>query len=237
MLIFLIRLGFWQLDRAQEKLSLLNSIEIQQSMPAVQLDKISHSDKLSIYQNVTVTGNFLPERYWLLDNKVFNGKVGYEVIVPFRFKNDKTILVDRGWVAAPPHRNQLPSIVMVSGLVTLQGRLIRPSINRMTRELEVTNTWPKRVQKLELTSLQSKLDYSILPWILQLHMDSPEALAMEWRKANITPNKHIAYAVQWFAMSAVLLLALVIANTNIIEVFFKNKKVSEEKQDDDRSEP
>lgn len=229
MLTLLVRLGFWQLDRAQEKRSLLNNIEKQQSMSAIPLGSIPQAENLRAYQNVTVTGNFMPEKYWLLDNQVLHGKVGYGVIVPFRFNNDQIILIDRGWIAAPLLREQLPAIDMPSGLVVLQGRLIKPSDNRMTRELEINNRWPKRVQKLELASLQEEIGYPILPWLLQLHMDSPEALAVEWRKANITPSKHKAYAVQWFSMAVVLVIALVIANTNILDVYLQDKNSTEEK--------
>ena len=36
--------------------------------------------------------------------------------------------------------------------------------------------------------------------------ESPLALVAEWTVVNQSPSKHIGYAVQWFAMAAVLLL-------------------------------
>jgi surfeit locus 1 family protein len=46
----------------------------------------------------------------------------------------------------------------------------------------------------------------VLPVILRLREGSPSALVTQWPVVNIAPEKNIAYAIQWFAMSVALVL-------------------------------
>ena len=84
LLPLLLRLGFWQLDRAEQKLQLQAEINKQKNLP--QLMDVSSSLKPEKIKNrdVVLTGEFEQQRYWLLDNRVWQGKVGYEVIVPYK---------------------------------------------------------------------------------------------------------------------------------------------------------
>lgn len=211
----LLRLGFWQLDRAEQKQVLVESINQLQAMPIVSLENLLQGDMNLQYRQVSVQGEFMPERYWLVDNRVHLGKVGYEVIAPFVLTDHKIILINRGWIAAPARRSELPSVAMPAGAVELRGRLTRPSDNRMVRTLEVNQQWPKRIQQLLLPQAEDELKAELLPWVLQLSAESPYALVMKWRDVNVSPAKHQGYAVQWFSMSLALFIALIVVNINV----------------------
>ena len=43
----------------------------------------------------------------------------------------------------------------------------------------------------------------------------PGALAVDWQVVNVSPEKHGAYAVQWFTMAAVLLMFYVLRSSNM----------------------
>ena len=233
LLAILLRLGFWQLERAEEKRQLHHHIEHQQSLPpivlsnpqpastkAASLGQQSLSDTLE-YRQVTLTGQFDAERYWLLDNQVHNGKVGYHVIGLFITAQGWSILVNRGWVQAPTHRELLPAVSFPSEPLTLTGRLVVPSVNPLTAQESrpaSSNTpirWPSRIQSLSISDVEQALAQPLYPALLQLTTDDGAALVMEWRDINVSAAKHQGYAVQWFTMAAALVIALIFANTNL----------------------
>ncbi len=68
----------------------------------------------------------MPVHTIYLDNKIFQGMAGYQVITPLRIgKSSMHVLVNRGWAPANRDRNKLPEVpapngeVVVSGLATI----------------------------------------------------------------------------------------------------------------------
>ena len=55
----------------------------------------------------------------------------------------------------------------------------------------------------------------LFPYSVRIKAGEPGALAVDWKVVNSGPAKHIGYAVQWFAMSAVLALLGVLRSTNL----------------------
>ena len=96
-----IALGNWQARRADEKRALAAHV-----------------------QRIAVVGEFLPERTVLLDNKVRNHRAGYEVVAPLRLADGIHVLVNRGWIEAPPRRDQLPEVLTPPGRVRVEGVLL-----------------------------------------------------------------------------------------------------------------
>ena len=50
---------------------------------------------------------------------------------------------------------------------------------------------------------------------LRLDRDSPGALQTGWPTVAVQPEKHTAYAVQWFTMAAVLVIMAISAMSNL----------------------
>lgn len=215
----LIYLGFWQLQRADEKRVLQADIEQQRSIPALPLSVLLQETPTPRFRQVTLQGRFDVERYWLLDNKVHQGKVGYQVIAAFLTDQGDTVLVNRGWVQAPVLRSQLPRVDFNSAPMALMGRLNQVSKNAMIEESkeapESIDRWPKRIQQLDLDRSSDQLKLELVDWVVELAPDDPSALNVLWSDVNVSPDKHHGYAVQWFAMSFALVVALVFANTNL----------------------
>ncbi|MEC8428336.1 MAG: SURF1 family protein, partial [Pseudomonadota bacterium] len=157
MLPLLLRLGFWQLERAEEKQQLNSVIAQQHQLPPV--TKINqHLGADLQYRKIQLQGYFDQQRYWLLDNKTRQGRVGYEVIVPFVDSSGATILINRGWLAAPPLRSEIPIVDLAKGMRRIEGYAYQPSNNVMTgnalAESVVRDTeWPRRIQKVDIVDL------------------------------------------------------------------------------------
>lgn len=216
----LCRLGFWQLDRAEQKQASL--LQQQQAMqaPAVSLNQIPSQD-LSRYQQVEVSGHFDGEHSYLLDNQILDGKAGYFVFSPFIYDAKRpAILVNRGWIALNQDRNQLPDIKTPTSGVSLKGRINqfpKPGLELANAEIP-TAGWPAVVQVIKASVLASGLGYEVEDYQLELAPEQPDGYKRQWQLAvAIPPEKHRAYAVQWFGLAVTLTVLC-------IWLVFRNKR-------------
>src|SRR3990167_6231544 len=96
-----IALGNWQASRAEEK----RAAAVQE-------------------QRLELQGEFVERYTVLVDNKVNRGRPGYHVVQPLRLGDGRHVLVNRGWVAAPAHREQLPQLRTPPGVHEVAGRVL-----------------------------------------------------------------------------------------------------------------
>lgn len=208
----LVALGFWQLSRADEKQALLEASEARRGQPAVDLATLAEFPN---YQPVYALGQFDPHRYWLLDNRIRQGVFGYEIIGLFTLSDGRTLLVERGWIAADPSRQRLPKLDWPEGIVRVEGELYRSAEQPFTLGEETPTAWPRRQQWLLEEPLHDEFE-NLLPTTLMLSERSPGALRTNRILINVSPQKHRGYAVQWFAMALVLGVIFIIRNSNIL---------------------
>ena len=199
-------LGSWQLERAAEKRALQQRIDQAQHRPPVHLPSEPVPADTVAYQHVEAYGQFRPELTILLDNRVREGRVGYEVITPLRLvPGELHVLVNRGWVKAPRTRQELPAVVTPAGPVHVEGIALPPS----KRYLELSSrtvigaVWqnldPERFAAAHKMALQSV--------VLQQRNDAADGLLRAWPRLDAGVDTHRAYALQWFAMSALIAVA------------------------------
>ena len=201
----LLRLGIWQLERAEEKQTLISTYQKQLSQPAVSVTSLSVAERVP-YRTVMVQGVFDSQHYWLLDNRPRAGRTGYEVVMPLQTDNGM-VLINRGWLEAPLMREQLPVIDTPDKIVSLSGHLYLPQKNAVIQhsQSDLTVEWPKRVIQLDINEAEQLLGQTVLPLLLRLDAYTPGAFITEWPMNNVSAEKHQGYAVQWFSMAVALL--------------------------------
>ena len=212
----LMSLGFWQLDRADEKRQLQNLYEQRQLAGFVSLEDLLEKEDLQ-YQPVTFSGEYINGKAILLDNRIYRGRFGYEIITPFKLKDsDLIILVNRGWLEGDSSRRTLPAIKVISGSVELTGEIYVPQGEGfvLSDKTEAGNSWPRVVQTLDVNKLLTEFELPVFNYTVRLSNDSPGSFQPNWVVVNLQPAKHTGYAVQWFAMSFTLLVIAIMANTN-----------------------
>ena len=220
MLPVLISLGFWQLQRAEHKRTLAQTIEREQARPAVDFSTYHQQAELSgfSYRAVSVTGSFDEKRYWLLENKIHNGRPGFEVVMVFMPRSGPALLVNRGWVASSGYRDRLPDIDTPSGEQTLIGWMTTPSQNPLIDETGRKHSqWPRLTLEADPARFGAELGLPVWPQWLKLRAESAAALTIDWQPLNMTATRHIGYAVQWFSMAATLVLLTLIVSSNLIQ--------------------
>jgi len=209
-----IRLGFWQLEREQEKLDLQSLYESRQSAETRELGGLDTDSDLQ-YVNVRVRGHYDNSHTFLLDNKVNEGQAGFEVISPFREQGGELVMINRGWIASNAYRENLPQAQAIEGEVELSGAIYVPLGEQFMLAEEAPGTgWPRIIQSLDMTRMAEALGVErLFPYTVRLASFSPGAFVRNWPVITTTPERHRGYAVQWFSLAGVLLLLYLYLST------------------------
>lgn len=216
LLPLLIGLGFWQLDRQQQKLQILNVY--QQRISAPPLSLIDHWQRLqdedASYRRVQLRAHLRPRPLILLDNRINNGVVGYEVIQSAVLDDSRIVWLNRGWVPAGRTRQDLPTPVTLAGSIVLQAHVYIPlgkPFILSNQPLSVGSETPIIAQQIDMAELlQMSKPAEAFPYLLRLEEGSSAALEVQWPAVNTRPEKHQAYAIQWFAMAIALIVFYVL---------------------------
>ncbi|MDP1931710.1 MAG: SURF1 family protein [Gammaproteobacteria bacterium] len=199
----LLTLALWQLDREQEKIAMQRGYADRTQAAAVSVMQVDWNSLDIAYTKVSARGTFDNERTYLLDNRIYQGRVGYEVITPFAVEGSETLMVNRGWIPAGPTREQLPEIPSIFGTASLIGTIYVPLEEPFLlsqREEAFGSKWPRVVQSIRINAIAQELGVSLLPYTVRLAEGSVGLEQSNWPIVNMQPEKHRAYAVQWFVM-------------------------------------
>ena len=219
MLPLLLSLGFWQLQRGEEKQEIVDHHARNQQLPPVVSAEELASGEDHQYRLAWVHGSVDNQRVIILDNKVKNGRPGYEILQSMTISGvQEKLLINRGWVEASLDRDILPSISPIEGEVQLRGYLYRALKGgyRLDDGIRQVQDWPSRVGWITLERANELFNEPFMPYQLRLDQDSPGAFKTGWTTVAVQPEKHVGYAVQWFAMAITLLIMTLIANSNLV---------------------
>ncbi len=213
--VLFINLGFWQLDRAAEKEQMMvvnESRRTQEPLAIVDLpDDVSELSGLP----VKLEGEYLIQRIFLLDNRVLDGKVGFEVLIPFREQTGQLLLVNRGFIPMARTRLEKQIIPELKDKMAGMGSIYIPSKNSFIPEEIITSNirWPVIVQTSSPGVLQQFLGETLYPYIVRLDQLDVNALPRHWPTSVVSPLKHNGYALQWFTMALAIGIAFIYFST------------------------
>ena len=199
--IVFVFLGVWQIERAAHKEGLLQAFNSEQESPPIRLTSQSPD-----WSRVFVDGIFDSSRQILIDNQIHKGKVGYKIFTPFRFDDNKIVLVDRGWIAQGQSRSDLPQLNILEKKSRIIATVTSPEQGVLAGSELLTNEWPRVSQTKAVEVIASAFKEPILNIVLVLDPGSSQITEfIQIKPFAITPVKHYGYAMQWFTMSIVLL--------------------------------
>ena len=129
MLPVLVVLGFWQLDRAEEKAALVAEYEARKDLPPIDINAFQGlPGEARGERQIHFRGDVLPGHYLLLDNRTRRGRFGYEVVA-FVDTNQVIVPLNLGWVEGDPARRRLPEVSLPKGTIDWLGRAHTPTAN------------------------------------------------------------------------------------------------------------
>jgi surfeit locus 1 family protein len=201
-------LGNWQMDRAAYKQALQARSDLAERQPPVHVPAEPVAADTLIFRRVEAQGEFRPELTILLDNRVRQGMVGYEVLTPVQVGPQMHVLVNRGWVRAEATRDRLPEVRTPAGRVRVEGMALPPPrYFELSTQTASAPVW----QNLDLERYAGRFGVALQPIVLQQRNDLADGLLREWKRPDAGVDTHRAYALQWFAMSgAILIIYLVL---------------------------
>lgn len=215
LIALLVSLGRWQLRRADEKRVLFDSF-------AAGTDATQRLDlatpHLRRYQHVAASGHYDQARQILIDNMVNTaGRAGYFVITPFALAGGGWVLVNRGWVPLGASRAERPPIAVAGDARQVRGRadnMPSPGIQMGTKAplappYPVVAGFPSHG---EIARLLGESSWTGAADLVLLDPGEPDGYARNWSAPGFPPMRHIAYAVQWFALALTLAVIYVVTN-------------------------
>ncbi|MAR70984.1 MULTISPECIES: SURF1 family protein [unclassified Halomonas] len=188
-----IGLGLWQWERAAGKRDYLANLA---EAPTLNMPGTLPPDG----SRLSLEGVFQADETLYLDNRMLGNRLGVAVLTPFVDVEGQRWLVERGFLETGVSR-QAPYAETPKGLVSLSGdwQADGRRTPRFGDNLEGT-----RLQRIELGAWNE--EFSFAGWLHQ--RQGPGHLEDWWTPNVMPPERHLAYALQWWGLSLVALLAL-----------------------------
>jgi len=207
----LLSLGAWQVVRGFDKQDILDQYDFNKSLVPIESYELSMEGiEKNYYRTVSLEGQFMQESY-LLDNRIYRQKSGYEIFSLFKTDSNNYFLINRGWVdKKETTKMKFPKKVRIQGLYTPFKRFGLSLSNEAP-----SYGWPKLVQELSFQQALNDLspEYNPQPAVIQLSAGSPGAFEPIWRPTIFKAARHYGYAVQWFGLALVLLISYIYFGT------------------------
>lgn len=204
-----ISLGFWQLDRAQEKKEIIANYD-----KLLTSEPISLNTK-SIYKNwqpATTMGRF-KDIVIFEDNAILSGRAGFKIYHLFENGDGSYVFVHRGFIERNMIKNNLPLIDTPKGKQSLKGSVLIKQDNSFVQDIEESDA--RIIQEFNIERLINKFpilkDRYLHPFLFNLDIrDKNKFLAIE-KPVNMAASKHIGYAIQWFGLCIALIILTIYA--------------------------
>ncbi|KNB52535.1 SURF1 family protein [Streptomyces caatingaensis] len=208
----MIKLGFWQLHRHEQRVARNNQIgrSLEHApVPVTDLTapgrEVAHEN---VWRRVTAKGSYDPKGEVVVRLRTDNsGKSGFMVVTPFVLEggegDGKAVLVNRGWIPADAGQRTYPKVpAPPSGRIELTGRL--RADEDAGEGIRDTKGLPPRMIMIINSGRQAKeLHRPVLGGYLELispagkgqpqTIDDPDHSSI---------GNHMAYTVQWWLFSA-----------------------------------
>lgn len=204
-----VRLGFWQLDRLEQR-QLMNAVgEERIGAEPVSLASLlagAEGDLESLqYRRVFVIGTYNPSEEMLIRSRVHLGQAGFHVITPLVTDDGWAVLVNRGWVplsmdTTPVEARPETGKHRVEGWVQLTQT--RPALG--PEDLPGDQVVFNRV---DIGRMSEQITHNLTSVFVVASGETDSDLP-----ALVDPpdfegdGPHLAYAIQWFGFAAVALI-------------------------------
>lgn len=216
-------LGVWQLDRAAQKRQLFAAFANAANSPVLDFAQASAAvQDAQRYPHLRVTGHYLPDRGYWLDEQFSGDRVGVHALGVFAIdgQND-LLLVDRGWLAwdhmpgTAPVAPALPAgeIALTGLYAPFPGGGLRVGGNALPGQ----TAWPKLTLFLDAKAIAADLGTAVEPRILLLDPEPGSGFERVWKPQVFPPERHIGYAFTWFCFAAVAIAILIVTHRIKVE--------------------
>ena len=201
---FLVSLGLWQLDRADQKRTIEAAIVNAKTGP---VELIANGRELldKEYYDVRLQGNYLSDKQFIYDNQIVDQVSGYYVLTPFILTDQLgVILVNRGFIPWSGQRERLADIAVDSVSREIKVQVSSPIKRMELKATDVSRQFPVLIQAVDFDVLEEVSKLKFVKVVGLLDPSSSDGYVRKWEPYTGSIEKHIGYAIQWFLMALVL---------------------------------
>jgi cytochrome oxidase assembly protein ShyY1 len=194
--VLLVFLGFWQLQRLEDRRARNTEIELNTTREVVAADQ-SMGTSTDEWRRVTLTGRYVPDSIISVINRSQDGVAGDNLAAVFETENNGEFLINRGFVPLTVNARFTPQDTL-----TLVGYIRLNQTRRNVGAIDSSNRGTTEFQRYDLARIRAALDLGInTNYYVQLIEESPSPKS-EWPIPvpfpTIDEGPHFSYAMQWF---------------------------------------
>ena len=206
--------GIWQLNRADQKIRLGQSLVAKLQMPVLNANADGLTLEQAAERRILVRGRFIQDEAIWLDNRPRPmpeggtggaGQSGFYLMMPLKLDGQEAVLwVNRGWAPRNnENRVELPPIKTANDEVTIEGiAFSHPGRVYELGQKGDTKVRPRIEQNFDLTLEAQSHGWKQLPFILrEADSSKKDGLVRNWPSPTNGVDRHYAYAFQWFALA------------------------------------
>ncbi len=210
-----ISLGQWQDRRAEYKLAQQLRMQAGRTGAPLEIGAQPLSASLVEFRRVRMRGQFVADWPVYLDNRPYQGRAGFYVLMPFRIEGtDMHVLVARGWLPRDTaDRNKVPDYGTPAGTVTVEGvaRLGPGQVMQLGTPPPLQRQ--AIVQNATVQEMVSASGLKLQPFIVEQSAPAgpdDRGLVHDWPAPSMGVDKHKGYAFQWYGLALMALLFFVV---------------------------
>lgn len=206
-----IRLGFWQLDRLDQRQAANAVLAERMDAEPVSLAGTVDDTAGLRYRRVEATGTWDGARSIVLPGRAYRGVPGAYILTPLRLDDGSAVLVNRGWAGAADGATVPPELFEVSGPERVSGIVDAfPGAGQSlaARAEAAPGEGFRRVWfAIDEDALRGQFPYALVDVIVR---QTPAAGAPE-RPVRLEPpvldeGPHLGYAIQWFSFAVIAIV-------------------------------
>ena len=203
-LVLLISLGFWQLDRADEKRAIEDQIASANSGDVELVTSVEFL-KDKEYYHVRLQGSYISDKQFIYDNQIVDQISGYYVLTPFILTGtSKAVLINRGFIPWGGRRDKLANVDIGEKTTEVKVQISIPVKRMELKVSETTGDFPVLIQALDLDEMSTIASLDFASVVGLLNPESENGFVRKWEPYTGSIERHIGYAIQWFLMAFVL---------------------------------
>ena len=204
-----ISLGFWQIERANEKKVIISNYDKLLVSTPIALQK---EQPLENWQPIETVGAY-QDLVVYEDNAINSGKAGFKVYHLFQNGDGTFIFVHRGFIERNLIKNNLPRIDTPVGKKNIKGTTLFKQNNTFVKNIEESDI--RIIQEFNTSVLIERFpilkDRYLHPFLFNLDVRDADKFKPIEKPVNMTATKHIGYAIQWFGLCAALIILTIYA--------------------------
>lgn len=205
-------LSDWQFDRRQEALAKIEVVAQNYDQAPLTLQDVVRSDEFDArneWRPVSITGQFLPEKAYLVRNRPYNGQPGFLQVIPFKAVTGQLVAIETGWLPTGSRQDSPDLIPLPDDQERTVLARIRPTEPTLNRDAPAGQLGTLNSANLfKQAGLSGELIESVYFRLAESY-NQGEAVPKLLPKPALTEGNHLSYALQWILFALMAFSALI----------------------------